>query len=156
MSEVRGFHKPNLELEQYVTPPEIVSQLVWTAFLRGEVAGKKAVDLGCGTGRFCAALSYLGAECICVDVDPTTALRSNPKVSSRVNVVQAEVPHVEIRADVVFQNPPFGVHRRHADLMFLKNALKIAPVVYSIHKSDQGLRNIVIQLVENEGLFWNT
>ena len=38
-------------------------------------------------------------------------------------------------ADCVIQNPPFGTKQKHADKLFLEAAFKLAPIVYSMHKS---------------------
>jgi putative methylase len=38
------------------------------------------------------------------------------------------------KADVILQNPPFGVKVKHADKAFLEKAVEIAPVIYSFHK----------------------
>ncbi len=35
--------------------------------------------------------------------------------------------------DTVVSNPPFGVKKRGADMVFLRKALSIAKVIYSIH-----------------------
>ncbi|MEM4687248.1 MAG: DNA methylase, partial [Zestosphaera sp.] len=48
VSRVPGFKAPKEELEQYVTPPDIVADLVWSAFMSGEIEGRVVHDLGCG------------------------------------------------------------------------------------------------------------
>ena len=37
---------------------------------------------------------------------------------------------------LVIENPPFGTKVRHSDKRFLEKAMKIAPIVYSFHKSE--------------------
>ena len=37
--------------------------------------------------------------------------------------------------DTAVQNPPFGVWRRGADLLFLRSAARVSRVIYSIHKA---------------------
>jgi predicted RNA methylase len=37
--------------------------------------------------------------------------------------------------DTVVMNPPFGTKQRHLDKVFLRKAIQIGRVVYSIHKS---------------------
>jgi Predicted RNA methylase len=120
--------------------------------MRGQVRGKRVVDLGCGTGRFCVAAAYLGAECICVELDVRNSYHLRTvQWNNKINIVQAQVPKVGLRGDLVVQNPPFGVKRKHADLEFLSLALKIAPAVYSIHKDSPGLRTRLKRLAQREG-----
>jgi putative methylase len=46
-------------------------------------------------------------------------------------------------------NPPFGTKRKHLDKLFLGKALRMAPVVYSIHKSST--RDHILRYVERQG-----
>jgi len=137
-----------------VTPPEIVASLVWIAYLRGEIEGKRVVELGCGTGPFCLATAILNGYCICVEIDDESIYegkRYATKYSSNVDYIQADVRNLTIRADVVFQNPPFGVVNRGIDLIFLKKAMEIGKTIYSIHKSNEESRRIIIELARERG-----
>ena len=52
------------------------------------------------------------------------------------DINEINIPYfVQIKADVVIQNPPFGTKEKHIDKQFLEKAFTIAPVVYSLHKS---------------------
>lgn len=46
-----------------------------------------------------------------------------------------DVKDVDLRADTVVMNPPFGAQRRNADRPFLEAAVRIAPRVYSLHNA---------------------
>ena len=39
----------------------------------------------------------------------------------------------EERGDTVLMNPPFGAQKKHADRPFLRKAMELAHVVYSLH-----------------------
>lgn len=41
----------------------------------------------------------------------------------------------QIKADIVIQNPPFGTREKHLDKEFLIAATRIAPIIYSFHKT---------------------
>ena len=41
---------PKVDLEQYSTPATIAADLLWNAYSLGDIADKKVMDLGCGTG----------------------------------------------------------------------------------------------------------
>ena len=74
-----------------------------------DVAGKEVVDLGCGTGYFCAHLKKAGAARV-VGVDPTpaqlaTARRCEGKFGLGIEFVEAfaeDVPLPDASFDVVF------------------------------------------------------
>ncbi|MCD6562360.1 MAG: methyltransferase [Thermoproteales archaeon] len=145
IGRIEGFDKPKVFLEQYVSPPHLVSRLLWIAYLSyNDIYGRTIVDLGAGTGRLGLAAAYMGARevyLIEIDFDAIRQAWRNTKklgLECSVNPICADVSYKPIRKkmDVVLQNPPFGVHRRGMDLLFLMNALSYADVVYSIHKKE--------------------
>ena len=131
---------PVVELEQYATQPNLAAEVLYTSWLRGEVEGMKIADLGCGSGTFAVGASLLGAkEAVGIDVSPI-AIVTSWRNASRLRLWNlrfhvSDVLDFQEEVDTVFQNPPFGVQRRHADLAFLEKALSVATVVYSVHKS---------------------
>jgi len=131
---------PKPELEQYSTPASLAAEILYTAFLMGDIENNRIADLGCGTGTFALGAALLGArEAIGIDVDPKAVVISWRNASflelNNVRFYVVEVSEFREEVDVVFQNPPFGVQKRHADVPFLKKAFSISSVIYTIHKS---------------------
>ena len=125
------------ELEQYVTPADVAADILWEAYVRGDIEGKAVADLGCGNGVFVIGAKLMGASrAFGVDIDKKavgTAQRNAKTLGLEVEVVEGDVTAVNGRFDTVIQNPPFGAQRRHADRAFIKKALDLAPVAYSLH-----------------------
>ncbi len=136
---LKDLKNPKPELEQHTTPPDLASSLIHLAYLMGDLEGSRVADLGCGNGILAiGSLLYGASHAIGVDIDPKAVevAKENAEavgVSDRTEFVVMDVSNFEERVDVVIQNPPFGVVRRHADLKFLDKALQISGVVYSIH-----------------------
>ncbi|MDR1993028.1 MAG: METTL5 family protein [Nitrososphaerota archaeon] len=135
---------PQVHLEQYTTPEDIVANLLYiAAYTRDDILGRSVLDLGCGTGRLGLGAAFLGAaEVVGVDIDPVAikvAQRNTQKtaLSDCVHWVNGDIAAVQGRFDTVVQNPPFGVQRRCADQAFLIKALEVAHRVYSIHNHPQ-------------------
>jgi len=133
---------PDPELEQYTTPPRVAAELLFTArYIYDDIKGRLVADLGCGTGRLGIGAIMLGAEAVVgVDIDSTaisTARENAAKagVSDRLHLLIGDVAPLRAVFDTVIMNPPFGTRRRHADIEFLDEALRLAGAVYSIHKS---------------------
>ncbi len=146
LSKLKVFDQPDPTLEQYPTDSEVAASLLWDAFMEGEIEGHSVTDLGCGTGILGIGALALGAsDVFFVEIDPKVfpALMENlhlleklmDKKYGNYRIIQGNVDAYDHPSDVVIQNPPFGVQKQHADLKFLKQAIKIAPVVYSLHKT---------------------
>ncbi len=138
LSRVRGYTSPKAELEQYVTPSEIASRLIWAAYERGRIVGKNVCDLGAGTGILIIGAMLLGARrgyAVEKDPDAIEDLKRNLSafgLERRVEIVEADVSDVELRVDTVVMNPPYGVQRKGASLPFLIKATEIGECVYMI------------------------
>jgi len=145
LSRIPPHPQPRLELEQYATPPHLAARLLWVAVATfRDLLEDVVLDLGAGTGRLGLGAALLGSPyVVLVDLDPE-ALRvaldkaRELRVDERVDAVCADVRCFEIsrEASYAVQNPPFGVHRRGADVEFLAAALRLARVVYSVHKAE--------------------
>lgn len=139
LARLRPLEAPKAALEQYATPADIVAWILWEAWGRGEVQGRRVLDLGCGQGSFAIGAALLGArDVVAVDVDPAaaeTTQRNAEHLGVSVNVRCADVRSVTEPFDVAFQNPPFGAQRRRADRAFVEAAVRVAPIVYTLHLS---------------------
>lgn len=130
---------PKVDLEQYSTPAIIAADLLWNAYSLGDIADKKVMDLGCGTGIFAIASKLLGAaSAIGVDSDKdSTDLASS--YCGDVNFICSDICDLEndFDVDTIFQNPPFGSQKnakKGADLKFISKAIELSPkVLYSFH-----------------------
>lgn len=130
---------PKVDLEQYSTPATIAADLLWNAYSLGDIADKKVMDLGCGTGIFAIASKLLGAaSAIGVDIDKdSTDLASS--YCGDVNFICSDICDLEndFDVDTIFQNPPFGSQKnakKGADLKFISKAIEMSPkVLYSFH-----------------------
>ena len=49
LEKVRGFDRPDVTREQYATPAIVAADLLYFAFMNGDLDGS-VIDLGCGTG----------------------------------------------------------------------------------------------------------
>lgn len=130
---------PKVDLEQYSTPAIIAADLLWNAYSLGDIADKKVMDLGCGTGIFAIASKLLGAaSAIGVDIDrDSTDLASS--YCGDVDFICSDICDLEndFDVDTIFQNPPFGSQKnakKGADLKFISKAVEMSPkVLYSFH-----------------------
>lgn len=130
---------PKVCLEQYSTPATIAADLLWNAYSLGDIADKKVMDLGCGTGIFAIASKLLGAaSAIGVDIDKdSTDLASS--YCGDVDFICSDICDLEndFDVDTIFQNPPFGSQKnakKGADLKFISKAIELSPkVLYSFH-----------------------
>jgi ubiquinone/menaquinone biosynthesis C-methylase UbiE len=75
-------------------------------FLRGEVRpGDRALDVGCGTGEFTAALAEAGAEAVGVDVAEAALQRArirHPGLDFRLVAIDGPLPFEDNRFEVVW------------------------------------------------------
>lgn len=130
---------PKVGREQYSTPATIAADLLWNAYSLGDIADKKVMDLGCGTGIFAIASKLLGAaSAIGVDIDKdSTDLASS--YCGDVDFICSDICDLEndFDVDTIFQNPPFGSQKnakKGADLKFISKAIELSPkVLYSFH-----------------------
>ena len=130
------------KLESYPTPANIAAAILFSAEMdHGDISGKVVCDLGCGDGIFAHGAALLGAkQVIGIDLHSevlAAAQRSSSEIGTedRTSFVLGDVNDLALKnpIDTVVSNPPFGVKKRGADMVFLTKALSIAKVVYSIH-----------------------
>ena len=111
--------KPKVELEQYATPANIASDLLWNALSLGDIEDKNVLDLGCGCGIFSMGSALLGAKStIGVDIDSDSinlARETTNKFNlENIKFIVSDVYDLTNDLDVntIFQNPPFGSQKK--------------------------------------------
>ncbi|MDF1557438.1 MAG: METTL5 family protein [ANME-2 cluster archaeon] len=136
---VAGFPAPSAPLEQYTTPATIAAEMLYLAFMRGDLHNGVVYDMGCGTGILAIGAALLGVEEVMgFDVDESailTARHNAQKLKVDVEFVCSPIEDVSGRASTVVMNPPFGAQVKGSDRPFLVKALELADVVYTIHNS---------------------
>lgn len=138
LGKIMGFLKPKLRLRQYMTPPSIAAELLWTAFMSRDIEGRRVFDLGCGTGMLTIGASLLGGDVTGFDLDPEAievAIENAQMLNVHILVFEEDVESVSDFCDTVVMNPPFMVKGGKNDKVFLEKAFKLANRVYSIHTS---------------------
>ena len=153
LSQLEGFSKAKVSVEQYPTDPEIASDVVWEGGLLGDF-GKVSVDLGSGTGILGIGVGLLGNSVVFVenDGDALEVLRRNlAKFGDgfESEVVDGDIADFRRQIDTVIMNPPFGTRQKHADKMFLEKAFSLADVVWSFHKTST--RGFVEAIAKDSG-----
>ncbi len=138
LEKLEGFKRPNIKLEQYVTPPSLAAEIVVNAYLMSDL--KYVVDLGCGTGMLTIASSLFGARAVGVDIDRNAlfiARNNSKRFDLNCDFIRCDINKLELRKKdfTVIMNPPFGIHKKHADRPFLLKAMEISRVIYSIHSA---------------------
>ena len=131
--------QPRADLEQYSTPAVVAADLLFTAYSFGDIQDRTIADLGCGAGILSIGAALLGAERVVgVEIDPggiEDARKNAAAAGVDIELINADVSAMKLRADTVVMNPPFGSQRRNADRPFLEAAVHIAPRVYSLHNA---------------------
>lgn len=148
LSRLKGFNQPKPLMEQYIIPSEVAATVLWNMLLFGDIEGKSIADLGAGTGILGLGAAILGARkvhLIEIDKDALAIARENALflqeeagVPLPITFEECHIENFTTQVDVVIQNPPFGVQKKHADRLFLEKAFSIANVVYSFHKEESG------------------
>ncbi len=160
LETIPSFPRPKVYLEQYVTPSDIASDIIWYAYMSSDLVDSIVVDLGAGTGRLGLGAAILEAKyVILIDVDEESlkvALSwSKENKLANVDFIISDVRSMPIREIatkvLVIQNPPFGIRSRVSDVDFLKSAFNIALVVYSLHRKHEKSRQFLKSVALNFG-----
>ena len=70
LERIPSHPNPDPSLEQYATPAPIAADILFTAYIQGDILNKKIIDLGCGTGIFAIGAALIGADIIVgIDID---------------------------------------------------------------------------------------
>lgn len=141
LQRLAGFSRPQAALEQYQTPAPLAARLLYHALMKGDIAGKRVCDLGCGTGVLAIGAALLGADTVVgIDIDEralAVARENAALLDVEVTFLTADLREGGCRervgtCDTVVMNPPFGAQKAHADRPFIDCALAVAGVTYSI------------------------
>ena len=139
LSKLDSVNERKAKLEQYPTDSQIAAEVLWNAFLLGDIEGKTIADFGCGNGILGIGALLLGAKkAVFVDIDETalgTAKGNVKELKLKAVFSCTDIEQFSGKAETVLQNPPFGTKQEHADKAFLLKAMNTANVVYSFHKS---------------------
>jgi len=134
LGNLEGFRNPKASMEQYVTPPSLVADLVHLAYMKDDLENRDVVDLGSGTGSFAIAASIAGGNVKAVEKDPEAVeilKRNKERIEEEVEILEEDIRHFNGKFDTAFMNPPFSVHSDLGEL-FLKKALENADSVYAV------------------------
>jgi len=136
LEELENFSDPELELEQYQTPPLLAAELLHFAYMQGDL-DDSVQDLGCGTGILAIGAKLLGARTVVgYDTDQKAldiANKNAEKLGVEVEFVLSDITDVTGHVKTTVMNPPFGARVKGRDRPFLSSALRTSEVIYSIH-----------------------
>ena len=123
--------------EQHQTNSEIAATILWIMHMNGDIEGKTTADFGAGNGIFGIGCLKLNAEKVYFienDENNLKILEENLDGRENFEIINDDIKNFNEKADVVVQNPPFGVRIKHLDKKFLKKAMEMSDKIYSIHK----------------------
>jgi putative methylase len=160
LESMKRLDEYDIALEQYPTPAPIAASVLYAAELEHkDIKNKIVCDLGCGDGIFAIGAAKLGASKV-IGIDVQSKALKASQMNSRmlgtddtVDWVLGDVSSIQLCCpiDTVVSNPPFGVKNRGADLRFLKTAISIADVVYSMHLAGDKNRAFLSKEIEKLG-----
>ncbi len=156
LSKVEPNPRPKLRWESYMLDAESAASMIHiAAHVNDDVDGRKIVDLGCGSGILAIASSLIGAAwSVGVDIDRDAigvAVKNAARLGAEVDFIIGDVDCVIGRFDTALMNPPFGSWHRGADIKFLRKALEISGVVYSLHKRSPPVRRFLSKQIPKIG-----
>jgi putative methylase len=158
LQKIPPFSDPKPKLEQYTVPAGVAATVLHiAAYSFNDIIHRRVYDLGCGTGRLAIGAALLDADIVVgVDIDPEalrTARYSSKllKTNRKNEWIQSDIEGIEIPLDTVIMNPPYGVQVKHSDRRFLKCALKLSRVIYSLHKAGESNRQFLTRFIKKAG-----
>jgi len=137
LSYLDQIEEKNNKLQQYDTPSKIAADILWTAFMRGDLEGKVA-DFGTGNGIFAIGAYFLGAKKVYAiekDEKRIELAKQNSK-EMKIDFIHSDISEFDQKIDTVIMNPPFGKKPRHMDRDFLLKAFDLSDNIYSIHTAN--------------------
>lgn len=162
LSRLSVFQRPKVRVEQYPTDSEIAAEVLWSAFMKGDIDNMVIADLGCGTGILGIGALLLGAKKVYfLDIDQNALETSKNNIlylksegyfgnitkerdfvlkcidiKEASGFIENEMSGGRLsKINTVLQNPPFGTRIKHIDKAFLEVAMNLAGIIYTFHKS---------------------
>jgi len=138
LSRLLVFKDADIRLEQYPTDSEVAADVLWFAYMKGDIKEAKIADLGAGTGILGIGALMLGSKSVYFvekDRNAINLLKQNLAELENHEIIEKDIEDFNEVVDVVIQNPPFGTKNKHLDQMFLIKAFSSANIVYSFHKT---------------------
>lgn len=156
LSQLEPILSPKLEWESYTLDAESAATMVYiAAHEHNDIAGKRVIDLGCGSGILAIATSLFGAEWVVgVDVNGEAirvATRNAKRVGAKVDFINGDIACISGHFETTLMNPPFGSWCKGADTKFLKKAIEISDVIYSLHKRSPSIRDFLSKFISGLG-----
>ncbi|TNV76546.1 hypothetical protein FGO68_gene7638 [Halteria grandinella] len=150
LSQVAQFPDPKIDLEQYMTPPDIAANL-FSILHQDEdsIENKRIADFCSGTGMYSCASTYFNPLSITgFEIDPEAIEVAQENVLSmeiadRVDFINCDIlkivennPKLHGLFDTVVMNPPFGTKNNEGiDMKLLSAAITCCKgKVFSLHK----------------------
>lgn len=148
--------RPKLRFETYTLDSKSASYILSIAgHTYEDVTAKRVVDLGCGTGILAIGAALMGAKyTVGVDIDRDgirVAKENASRLGVDVNYVTGDIEVIHNSFDTTLMNPPFGSWSRGADVKFLKKALGISTITYSLHKRTPTIRRFLKNKISSFG-----
>lgn len=157
LSHLEPVRSPKLAWESYMLDAESAATIVYIAsHTYGDIRGKRVIDLGCGSGILAIAASLFGADWVVgVDIDRDAievAVKNARKVNAqKIDFIVGDINCICGRFETTLMNPPFGSWHKGADVNFLKKALEISEVIYSLHKRSPSVRDFLAKCIPKMG-----
>jgi putative methylase len=167
IQSLEPFRDPKVELEQYTIDAVCAVDIIYFAGVEfNDISGNIIFDLGVGTGRLAIASTFLlPKRVIGIDIDEEAlaVLIENKKELPLVREIHplcCDVDKIPLKIDSRFlgksqittiMNPPFGVQKKYADRKFLKAAMEISDVIYSIHLASEQVHRFIRNFIGKSG-----
>ena len=85
LSKLVSVESKKVQLEQYPTDSEIAAEILWAAFMQGDIEDKSIADFGCGNGILGIGALLLGAKRQCLLTLTINALMPRMTISRHLN-----------------------------------------------------------------------
>lgn len=136
LQSVSPFTTPQLQYEQYCTPPYLAACMISTAATTyDDIEDCAILDLGCGTGMLGIGSGLMGGGVVVgveVDVRAIHAAQQNAAAMNvsmefvNHDILQSDMGSMKNRFDTVIMNPPYGTKSNAGiDCVFIQKALSM-------------------------------